>query len=137
LAQSSAFQLDPDWLYEAFDQSLAKEDLQKRAELLLKVGLWTKRGDKIQTVAPVIKTGDQSTAALKQTHKSLLKKAVDAMDTMDRSERFFEGRTFLVNKKDLPIIQSRVKAFKQSLETEFSDENSTDVYQLHSSFFPL
>jgi uncharacterized protein (TIGR02147 family) len=138
LAQSKQFRPDPHWILKRFGNELNPAEIPKRIALLLKSGLWKLEGDKITTLAPVVKTGDcLQEKSLAQTHVHILEAAKNSIQKQSPQNRILGGRSFLFDKKRLPEVAQRIEKFKAELETEFEDLNAESVYECHLSFFEL
>lgn len=138
LAQCQFFKFSPSWIIRKMPSTETKESLGKRISLLLDTGLWERCGDSIRTIAPTLHTGDQlSGMDLTRMHENLLHGAIRALYEQRSDQRIVGSRAFLFDKKMISQVQQRFEAFRQEIEGEFEDSSSTNVYQLHMSFFEL
>jgi len=138
LAQSHQFQFNARWILAHFNRQIGAEELEQRINLLINSGLWKISEGNVQTLAPIIKTGDYLLEkSLMQTHFNLLEFQKKQLKEKNAQERIFGGRTFLVDRSNISRIEKRINQFKEELECEFEDLNATSVYQLHVSFFEL
>ena len=140
LAQNKSFKFSIKWIKNNLNGKIQDENIEKRINLLIESGLWKKveNGKHVVPFAPNIKTGNNTAAHhLLETHINILRNAQTALRTQNSKERIFGGRTFLVNKNDISKIQERIDDFKKSLETDFENLDSTNVYQLEVVFFEL
>lgn len=115
---------------------IALETLQ-RLELLVR----NKKGElKIQHQnSSNILDPDFTTAAQKKYQKSVLEKSMEALETVDRSQRDHTSTTMAIQLKDLPKAKELIKKFRYNLNAFLQRVGSSpdEVYQLQVSFFPL
>lgn len=138
LPQSKKFKIDPHWIEKRFQGQLSLKEVEERISLLLKVGLWKIQDGKIQTLAPVLRTGNcLEESYLAETHVRLLQAAQKSIRSQPHQNRILGGRTFLFDKGRMAEVSKKIEEFKSELEAEFEDLNSENVYELHISFFEL
>lgn len=132
------FTLDSKWLASKLGLSeaeclMAVERL-KRTDLLAKENdQWTARYKNISTIGMA-----DTSLALRRMQKSILQKAISALEEVDVILRDQSTLTVAINQKDLPKIKDRITDFRRSLNEELSQSHGFDqVYNLTIAFYPL
>ncbi len=80
---------------------------------------------------------DVESEALKIGHLKELDLARLKQDEIAVEDREFGSLTFAINKKDLPKIKNKIRAFSIKLENQFEGENNDEVYFFTYQLFPV
>ncbi len=108
-------------------------------ERLARLGLLKDEKGKLRKVSPDIVIPDgPNIDAIRSMHRGLLKKASQAIDDQNISERTLSSTFLKFKKSDLPKVQDRMREFRQQLMLEFQEGEAHDsVYLLGMQFFSL
>ncbi len=84
------------------------------------------------------KTGSTNSAK-KTLQKQLLQFAIDAVDEIEVTKRSNSSLTLAINKKDIPLVKSKINEFRDSLHSvsRAEPDDNDSVYQLAIAFYPL
>jgi uncharacterized protein (TIGR02147 family) len=113
---------------------LAVERLQRVGILEIKDGVWI---DKMKGFTTHYQK-DKTTAARKRYQKQLLEKSLDALQTVDYTQRDHSSTTMAIDVKNVMKAKEEIANFRKKLSLLLEkDTKPNEVYQLQISFFPL
>lgn len=106
-------------------------------ERIKKIGLATvKEGKLVQTYDYFVSPSGTSSDVVKKIHEQVLVKAIDAIFKQSIEERNFTAGFLRVRKKDIPLVERRIKEFRRELVKELeSGEEHDSIYNLAIQFF--
>ena len=79
-----------------------------------------------------------SSEALRNYHRSILKKALESLDFQSFSEREISGIGLAIDPKDIDAIRKDIQDFQDQMASKYSRvKKRTVVYQLETAFFRL
>ena len=96
-----------------------------------------KRGKLRRTNVRYKTSEDVSNSAIKKYHRNALSKAEEALDKLRVEERDFSAMILPLNLTKLPEIKEKLRKFQNQILNEFSDNKSTEVFQISMQVFPL
>jgi uncharacterized protein (TIGR02147 family) len=136
LTDCEGFQSNPNWM--AKKLAIAPAEARIAWERLERVGLVEKKNGKWVSARDMVlsPTGIPSTA-IRNYHRQILGKAIEALETHPVSERDITGIGFAVDPKHLPAIRKEISDFQDRLIARFSKGKKTEVYQLEMALFRL
>lgn len=137
LAQSLNFKFDINWIYQQFPESVNKEKISQGVDLLIRADLWEYKDGKISLNSPFVDTFDTSDDHLPKMHENIISESLIALQNHTYEDKAIEGVTFLFDKKHTNEVREKVKHFKQEIEAKYETITSSNVYQLHVSFFEI
>jgi uncharacterized protein (TIGR02147 family) len=122
-----------------FETTVKPDDVKKALEVLetLELILKTETGV-YQQARQTLKTGDDviSTDIVKY-QQTVLKKAMDALDTTDASERSISATTLPLSQKGLEQVKIEAQRFRDKLLKISEDDTKSDcIYMLSVNLFP-
>lgn len=132
------FTPDSKWLSKKLGLSeaeclMAVERLKRADLLIFENDAWQARYKNVSTIGMT-----DTSLALRRMQKSILQKAIDALDEVDVSLRDQSTLTVAINQKDLPKVKDRITEFRRSLNQELGQSHGFDqVYNLTIAFYPL
>lgn len=136
LAESDDFNWDIAWIAKRFDVSaahvLTSLDLLEKAELI-------ERSGHEYTVVPdyVWSPDGVPSEAVKHYHRQILKKAAEAIDSQNVTERDLCGMGLAIDPKRLPEIQKEIRAFYKRITKKYETKKNAEVYQMETITFRL
>lgn len=82
---------------------------------------------------------DFTSAAQKKYQEAILRKSLEALENIDRTERDHTSTTMAIETRDLPQVKKIIAEFRAKLNafTQSAGKKPNEVYQLQVSFFPL
>jgi uncharacterized protein (TIGR02147 family) len=138
LTELSYFESTPSWI--AGRLGIATELTNEAIDRLIKLGLLKKNEDGkfVQTNLHLATPSGIPSRELREYHSQLLKKADDALDQIDISERDFSSVILTINSKDMESARREFKEFRRKFCVDFQKEGNKDrVYCLGMQFYPL
>lgn len=136
LMRTRKFKADSAWIASYFNISTGVAiDALNRLERL---GL-IDRGQKPWKVLKtnVTSTHDVPSIALRQAHRSTIKKALHSLEHHAVDQRDITGMTLTVPQKKLREAKERITEFRRSFTQFLEEEEGDDVYRLNIQFFPM
>lgn len=139
LAKTKSFKSDETQIA---DQLKVHPELVRAAvERLKRLGFIIVKNKKWTLLSPNNKwvENEFTTMARRNLQKTYLQKSIEAIETVDFSDRDNGSITIAISKKRLDEIRKEIKKFRENLsEIMQKDEDELDqVYQFTTSFFPL
>ncbi len=122
---------------------ISRAEVQLALDRLKRLGLLKCRGAKwTVTQDYVISPAGFPSEAIRNYHRQILKKAMEALDLQQVSEREISGVGFALDPKVIPLIKKEISEFQDRIITVYSANSTrkgkkTEVYQLESVFFKL
>jgi uncharacterized protein (TIGR02147 family) len=139
LLRTNNFKYDTDWIAKRL--GISRYEVEVAIEKLQKLGFVRVLGDRMEsTETATTTTHNVPSRALRLFHKSILNKAIDAIDFQAVNERDITSLTIPVAKRDLPIYQEEIKKFRRqfcSLAEARPPGEKDEVYNLSVQFFRL
>lgn len=84
---------------------------------------------------------DVSSEAIRRYHRSLLEKAIEALDTHDREQRDITGIGFAIDRRELKAIAHEISEFQDQLIAKYGRKRRgrkfDSVYQFETALFRL
>jgi uncharacterized protein (TIGR02147 family) len=107
-------------------------------ERLLRLGLIKRSNGKFKPNTDVIlSTKGVSSEAIRQYHRQMLGKALDALNFQPVQERDISGVGFACNTDDVDAIRREIFEFQSKLSSKYGKGKSAEVYHLEMAFFRL
>lgn len=115
------------------------EKVHLALERLQRLGLIEKNNEVWKTVDRIRETTtDVSSEAVRQVHKELLEKGIEALEKQTVENRDFKAYIFSFHKQDLPFVKKKLNAFQEQLAIEMDLSPQKDsVYCLSFNLFEL
>jgi uncharacterized protein (TIGR02147 family) len=135
------FEKDPSWIARRLgidNADLIKEAIERLLEHKL-MGIDENQNYYKMDECNVILDYSFSSVAMRERQKQILKLSAQKIDSISITERDHSTITLPVDEKMLPEIKNRIKKFRRTLGNYIVKNNvdSTQVYELQISFFPL
>jgi len=134
------FHDDYQLLAEAVKPPITAAEAKASVELLLKLNLLKKneQGFYEQVDTAISADSDLGLIAVRHFNRSMLLKAIKAIDEIDRRERHISGLTIGISKSLFAVLDVEIAAFKERIVSLVNrEENSSGVYQLNIQLFPV
>jgi uncharacterized protein (TIGR02147 family) len=118
---------------------LTRTQAKSAMERLLRLNLVKKNeaGRMISSNEMVFSTSGVPSEAIRQYHKQLLKKAMDAVDFQPVHDRDISGVAFACNPADLTAIRHEILEFHEKLVAKYQRGKLSEVYHLEMALFRL
>lgn len=85
----------------------------------------------------VISGGEIPSQAVRNFHRQMLGKAIEAIETQAPAERELSGVGFAVDPRHLKAIKQEISEFLDRIVEKYSSGKKTEVYQLETALFRL
>jgi uncharacterized protein (TIGR02147 family) len=108
-------------------------------ERLLKLGLLIEGKKQLKKSTPIIQTvTDIPSKPLREHHRQMIAKAVDAIENQSVEERYITDMTVAIHSKDIPAAKKKIEQFKIELSELFArTDEKESVYQMNLQLFQL
>ncbi len=108
-------------------------------ERLLRIGLVKKHNGRMTTDEEfILTTAGVPSEAIRNYHKQLLQKAIEAIDFQPVQERDVSGIGFACDAKDVDAIRNEILEFQEKLASKYrKGKNVGEVYHLEMALFRL
>lgn len=133
------FKNDPDWIALKLGNSVRASEVAEAIELLKANGLLKEiDGRLVQVDKNVLADGEVQSLAVRNYHRALIPKGIEALDSVPMEDREINGTTLAVSKETFLKIKKRLKAFQRELLQMLPAEDSDrKIYQLNMQLFPI
>ncbi|MCB9677998.1 MAG: TIGR02147 family protein [Alphaproteobacteria bacterium] len=134
------FQEDPGWVARSLVPQIGRAEAAQALSLLLELGL-VERGEDgaLRQTDAVITTGPETRGLhIANFHRTMMERAADSIDLVDRAERDISSLTFSCTEDALVEVKRRLVEFRRELIALLSECEAPDrVVQLNFQLFPL
>lgn len=140
LAAREDFRDDPDWVARSLRPPISAKEARAALDVLLELGLLERAADgRLRQGRSVVTTGPEVAALhIADYHRTMMKRAADAIDLVPREERDISSLTLCLGKQGLGLLKQRIQAFRRELlELEAGDPDRREVVQVNIQLFPL
>jgi uncharacterized protein (TIGR02147 family) len=138
LIKTKGFKNDLEWVSNRL--GISKYEVEMAINRLKKLDLISERkGFLIDNGQALATPTDIPSEAIKNFHRQVIQKALNALTLQSIDERDFSALTVAINTEDLPKIKKRIRDFRKSINS-FSEANkmkNDEVYCLSVQFFRL
>ena len=134
------FKDDYKMLAKAIVPPITPSEAKKSVELCIRLGLIERKEDGtcIQSSQAIAVDDTITSMAVRSFTQKMLESAKSALNTFDKTERNISGITLGISKATYDVLAAEIDAFKDRVkEIVNRDEQSSQVYQLNVSLFPV
>jgi uncharacterized protein (TIGR02147 family) len=140
LADLAEFRDEPRWI--AARLGISQAEARLALERLERVGMMERVGGKLRPCPDfVLASGGVPSEAIREYHRQLLTKAIEALETQAVDERDVTGVGFVVSPRDLPAVRKEIADFQKKLVARYStsrpEARHGEVYQLETALFRI
>jgi uncharacterized protein (TIGR02147 family) len=137
LAECEHFKWEPKWI--AARLGIAATEARVALDRLQRVGLVSKVNGRLRTTGENLATPDGvPSEAIRNYHKSILEKAVHALEHQPVAEREISGISVAISRRSLPDFKKDVSRFLDEMGLKYgSSSKKQEVYQLETALFRL
>jgi uncharacterized protein (TIGR02147 family) len=127
---------EPEWY--ARKLGISDDEAQIAIERLKKLGLLELRRGKLVKAKAFVASPDQvPSAAVRNRHRQILRKAEDALGRNSIDERDFSSMTMAIDPTLIPKAKKKILEFRRQLCSFLTGKNKRRVYELSIQLFPL
>lgn len=141
LVKHRDFQGDPAWIAEKVFPPITKRQASQSLELLLALGLIKRdgRGSFVQVDRAIATERELTSMVVRQFHKTMGKKAIESLQTVEPEDRDITGITFGIPKGKIKELKDKIAEMRKELTSTIGslDESTDEVYHLNIQLFPL
>lgn len=140
LAGSRGFRDDPAWVAKRLLPAISKAEAKRALETLEQLGLLVRDSDgRLVQSEAVVSTGAETAGVhIVNYHRTMMNRAVEAVDLVPRAERDISALTMCVTPEGLADLKQRVGEFRRELVgLEGADGKGSIVVQLNFQLYPL
>jgi uncharacterized protein (TIGR02147 family) len=134
------FREEPKWIAAELLPPISREQAEEALALLLELGLLVRgREGRLEQAAAIVTTGSGPLGHhVVNYHRTMLERAIRALDELPREERDISTLTLCVAASAVEDLKERVRAFRRELLALAEDEpNPERVIQINFQLFPL
>ncbi|WP_409479530.1 DUF4423 domain-containing protein [Pseudobdellovibrio sp. HCB154] len=138
LANSPEFQADPQWISERLRNKISPKQARTALSLLIDRGLLAQdeKTGKVTVCQDYVETTHEiPSEAIRQHHRGMLNRALEALSEQSVTERLFNSITLNFKPEDLELAKKRIVDFNRAFHEEFGHNTSDTVYQLNVQLF--
>ena len=130
---------DADWVARQLRPPIRPAQAREALELLVELGLLERVNGRLQQAEPLLTTGPQlRVLAARRFHQQMLRRAEEAMDSMDLSEREVGGVTLRLSKPQVAHLRKRMYEIRQEiLQLDGTGEGAHAVHHFAFQLFPV
>lgn len=120
---------------------MTSDELKKALQILIDMNIVINESHiyKKQQFDYLTTTTDIPSESIRDTHKSILKRAIEVIDEQSVLEREYMAKTFIVNQDRVPELKRRISELIENFTNEVIDapncEIKQEVYQLNVQFY--
>lgn len=138
LASTPDFSEDPQIISQKLRKKVSAAQVKKALALLEETHLLVRdpetgklkpSQDRTETTHEII------SEAIRQNHKSMMKRAVESVEEQAVEQRHLNSLSFQFNPKALPKAKAKILNFIKEFNEEFNSDKSNQVYQLNVQLF--
>ncbi len=114
-------------------------DLQASLRVLQKLGLVERKADRWVGKDVVLESAAETNSLnVRNFHRQILKRAIEALDCFPVTERDFQGVTIALSEKSYEEIKKKLQLLRQEISLLYGDDKEPKrLYQMHWILFPL
>ncbi|MEK7357293.1 MAG: TIGR02147 family protein, partial [Bdellovibrionota bacterium] len=136
LVDTADFRWNSVWIAKRL--GLSRTQAKVAMERLLRVGLVKKENGRTRSANDVVLSASGvPSEAVRNYHRQLLKKAIDALDFQPVQERDISGIGFACDPRDIEAIRREISEFQDKLTSKYRKGKLSEVYHLEVAFFRL
>lgn len=138
LVATSGFNPDPSWIASRIAPSITVAEATRALKTLEQCKQIRKTANGYEQITPVVTTGEAvSSVAVTKFHKTMIKKAVEALEQKNHSQRNISSLTFAASKETYSTIVKEIYSMQQRIIAMLEYERKPEeVFQLNFQFFP-
>lgn len=140
LSQIRNFKIDPEWIQKHLRVKADRLRIKEAVERLIRLKLLEKKDGFYRMTTPYLTSqSDVPDSSIQEYHRSVMKYAELALETVEVSERDFQAYAIAVQSEKLPTLKERLRSFLKDFANEFetNQKNVNQVYQLNIQLFPI
>ncbi len=137
LVSTFDFREDHNWINRRLRKKLTASQIKKSIEVLLELGLIERDPDGTlkQATQVVETTHDLPSEAIREHHKGMMQRAIEAIDEQEVTERHFNSLTLKFDPKHMPEAKEKILNFVKDFNSRYLGEDSNRVFQLNVQLF--
>lgn len=138
LANNPDFNADPQWISARLRNKISPKQARAALGLLIDRGLLAQdeKTGKVTVCQDYVETThEMPSEAIRQHHRGMLTRALEALNEQSVSERLFNSITLNFKPEDLELAKKRIVDFNRAFHEEFGHNDSDTVYQLNIQLF--
>lgn len=135
LTRFKDFRDDPQWIASRLNISIVEAELA--LERLIRIGLLKRTAGELAPTNEGVFFGDIPSQAVRNHHRQVLERAIQAIEGQDFNERELRGKTMAIAKEQLPELRQLIDRFLQSVTQRSQPSTCDAVYQLSLQLFRL
>ncbi len=140
LVACKGFQEDASWIARRLRARVTPAQVRKAIEVLLKIGVVERDQEgKLRQSSSLLSTGPEARdLAVGNFHRQMIERALDAIETVERSEREISGMTLALTADGFKAFKAKIQELRAEL-LALSDRESdpTRIVQFNFQAFPL
>lgn len=141
LIETNEFKSDVEWISKKLKKKVSNENILKAIKNLVELNLIKKDtyGNYVQTKGSIVTPTKFDRNILDEYYSIMGAMAIQSLGDDDEDNRFFNGATISINRKNIQAFAEKIKKFRAEInEMSLSNlDSNDDVYQLNVQFFPL
>ncbi len=137
LISSFDFREDYNWISRKLRRKVTPAQVKKSIELLLDLRIVERnsKGELKRSHTEIETTHELPSEAIREHHKGMMARAIEAVDEQEISARHFNSLTLKFDSKNMALAKQKILNFVVDFNAQFDVENSNQIYQLNLQFF--
>lgn len=136
LVDTTDFRWNSIWIAKRL--GLTRTQARTAMDRLLRLGLVKRENGRTRSVKDaVFSASGVPSEAIRNYHKQMLRKAIDALDFQPVQARDITGVGFACDPRDVDAIGREIAEFQEKLASKYSKGKLSEVYHLEMAFFKL
>ncbi len=131
------FKEDYNWISRRLRKKVTSSQINKSIDVLLDLGLIERdlNGKLMRTTKLIETTHELPSEAIREHHKGMMQRAIEAVEEQDVSDRHFNSLTFKFDPKFMPEAKDKILTFVKDFNSRYQSEEASQVYQLNVQLF--
>lgn len=137
LVDTAGFREDYKWIRQRLRGKISVAEIRAALRVLGELGLVERQPDgRLRTTKRSVRTTrDISSAALREHHRQLAQRGIEALAEQAPADREFATCTLRVSPEALPKVKEAIRDFMIQFDKKFENLDSERVYQVNVQFF--
>lgn len=137
-----SFRKDPKWIRGRLRNKVSEDEIRYALEVLenTKILIWDPESERynLGIEKSIRSTNDIPSQAVRDHHREMMDRALEALDEQAISNRQFSSLTFRIDREEIPAAKAAIREFVSEFNFRFGEQEDTSqesVFQLNLQMF--